>query len=290
MTTINTDTVSATRNENLPVVLYERDGRVAHITLNRPEKLNAIDEEMPKKLSDAVTQANNDDEVHVIILSGAGRSFCSGYDLEIYGERLRPCQGSQQMPWDPTTDYRWMHDNTACFMSLWRSFKPVICKVHGYALAGGSDIALCSDIIIMAEDAIIGYPPARVWGCPSTAMWVYRLGAERAKRFLLTGDVITGVEALRIGLVSDAVPLKDLDDTVNKIALRMASIPKNQLMMQKMMVNQAYENMGLATTQMIAILFDGIARHTPEGVLFKSRMEDVGFKQAVKERDSGNSI
>lgn len=273
-----------------PAVLYERDGRLARITLNRPDKLNAINDDMPRELRDAVALANDDDDVHVIVLAGAGRAFCSGYDLELYAERPRPCRGSQAMPWDPMIDYRWMSETNSFFMSLWRSLKPVICRVHGYAFAGGSDIALCSDLIIMAEDAKIGYPPARVWGCPTTAMWVYRVGAERAKRLLLTGDVIDGVEAARIGLVSQAVPLHDLDEAVNSLALRIASVPKNQLIMQKLMVNQAYENMGLATTQMIATLFDGISRHTPEGVRFKARAEDVGFKQAVKERDSGEAI
>jgi enoyl-CoA hydratase len=175
-------------------------------------------------------------------------------------------------------------------MSLWRSLKPVVCKVHGYAVAGGSDIALCSDLVIMAEDAQIGYPPARVWGCPTTAMWVFRVGAERAKRLLLTGDLISGAEAMRIGLVSEAVPAAELDKAVERLASRMAGIPKNQLMMQKLMVNQAYENMGLATTQMLATLFDGITRHTPEGVAFKARAEEVGFKQAVLERDGGAPI
>ncbi|MCK6591907.1 MAG: crotonase/enoyl-CoA hydratase family protein, partial [Polyangiaceae bacterium] len=233
---------------NTGVVLYERDGRIGRITLNRPDKLNAINEELPVELRSAVEEANADDAVHVIVLSGAGRAFCSGYDLELYAEAPGPNPGSQEMPWDPMVDYRTMSSKTACFMSLWRSFKPVICKVHGYAVAGGSDIALCSDIVIMAEDARIGYPPARVWGCPTTAMWVYRVGAERAKRLLLTGDLISGAEAFRIGLISQAAPAADLDLAVEKLAARMAGIPKNQLMMQKLMVNQAFENMGLSTT------------------------------------------
>lgn len=273
---------------NTGVVLYERDGRIGRITLNRPDKLNAINEELPVELRSAVEEANADDAVHVIVLSGAGRAFCSGYDLELYAEVPGPNPGSQEMPWDPMVDYRTMSSKTACFMSLWRSFKPVICKVHGYAVAGGSDIALCSDIVIMAEDARIGYPPARVWGCPTTAMWVYRVGAERAKRLLLTGDLISGAEAFRIGLISQAAPAADLDLAVEKLAARMAGIPKNQLMMQKLMVNQAFENMGLSTTQMIATLFDGIARHTPEGVAWKTRAEEVGFKQAVRERDEAD--
>ena len=278
------------RTEGPPVVLYEREGRIARVTLNRPEKLNAINDDLPRQLSAAIARANRDNDVHTIVLSGAGRAFCSGYDLELYAEQPRPCPGSQDMPWDPMIDYSWMSENTAFFMSIWRSLKPVICKVHGYAVAGGSDMALCSDIIIMAEDAQIGYPPARVWGCPTTAMWVFRVGAERAKRLLLTGDLINGVEAARIGLVSQAVPSSDLDSVVNDFALHVARVPKNQLMMQKLAINQAYENMGLSTTQLIANLFDGIARHTPEGIAFKKRAEELGFKEAVKQRDSEDSI
>ncbi len=271
-------------------VLYARDGRIARITLNRPEKLNAIDDEMPRALRAAVEEAGRQDGVHVIVLAGAGRAFCAGYDLERYAEQPGPQPWSQAMPWDPMLDYRGMSENTTCFMSLWRSPKPVICKVQGYAVAGGSDIALCADVVIMAEDARIGYPPARVWGCPTPAMWVYRVGAERAKRLLLTGDLITGAEAARIGLVSEAVPAGDLDAAVERLAARMAGVPRNQLMMQKLVINQAYDNMGLATTQLVATLFDGITRHTPEGVAFKTRCEQVGFKQAVRERDSGQPI
>ncbi len=274
----------------MAVVRYERDGRLARITLNRPEKLNAIDDAMPRELAAAVAEANGDGGVHVIVLAGAGRAFCAGYDLELYAERRGHRRWSQAMPWDPTLDYQGMSENTQCFMSLWRSLTPVICKVHGYAVAGGSDIALCADLVVMAEDARIGYPPARVWGCPTTAMWVYRVGAERAKRLLLTGDLITGRDAARIGLVSDAVDATELDAAVERLAQRMAGVPRNQLILQKLMVNQAYENMGLASTQLIATLFDGITRHTPEGLGFKQRAEEAGWKQAVRERDSGEPI
>jgi enoyl-CoA hydratase len=194
------------------------------------------------------------------------------------------------MPWDPMVDFRMMFKNTQDFMSLWRSYKPTIAKVRGFAVAGGSDIALCCDFVVMAEDARIGYPPARVWGCPTTAMWIYRLGAEKAKRMLLTGDLVSGTEAKDMGLVLDAVPEQDLDAAVDRLAARIEGIPRNQLMMQKLMINQAYENMGLSNTQMVATLFDGITRHSPEGMWFKQRAEEVGFHQAVKERDSGAPI
>jgi enoyl-CoA hydratase len=194
------------------------------------------------------------------------------------------------MPWDPMQDYRIMKGYTDDMFSLWRSYKPTICKVHGYAVAGGSDIALCADIVVMAENARIGYMPARVWGCPTTAMWVYRLGAEKAKRMLLTGDTVDGRQAKEMGLVYDAVPAKKLDAAVDALAARMSGVPKNQLMMQKLMINQAYENMGIANTQMMATLFDGITRHSPEGVWFKQYAEAHGFHAAVAWRDSGKPI
>jgi enoyl-CoA hydratase len=271
----------------MPRVLYDKDGRIARITLNRPEVLNAIDDELPAELEAAVERANADAGVHVILLAGAGAAFCAGYDLSFYAQAKGTNIGVQEMPWDPMRDYAMMMRNTERFMSLFRSHRPVICKVHGFAVAGGSDIALCSDLVVMSEDAKIGYMPARVWGCPTTAMWVYRLGAEKAKRMLFTGDVIDGREAERIGLVLRAVPPADLDATVEMLAERMASVPVNQLMMQKLMINQAYENMGMRTTQMVATIFDGITRHSPEGVAFKRRAETVGWKQAVRERDLG---
>ena len=269
-------------------LLYEVRDRIALLTLNRPERLNAIGERTGRDLREAVARANADDAVHVIVLRGAGRAFCAGYDLKDFAEGDTPW--NQDMPWDPTVDFRMMKQNTDDFMSLWRSYKPTIAQVHGYAVAGGSDIALCCDLAVMAEDAKIGYPPARVWGCPTTAMWVYRLGAEKAKRMLLTGDLVDGREAKAMGLVLDAVPAERLEARVLELARRMAGVPKNQLMMQKLMVNQAYDNMGLATTQMFATLFDGITRHSPEGVWFREYAAARGFHEAVRLRDSGEPI
>lgn len=268
---------------------YGVEGRIATITLNRPERLNAIDEYMPSEIRSAVETAQADRKVHVVVVTGAGRSFCSGYDLKEYAE-APDAPYSQDMPWDPMLDFEMMFANTQDFMSLWRSSKPTIAKVRGFAVAGGSDIALACDLVVMASDARIGYPPARIWGCPTTAMWVYRLGPERAKRMLFTGDLISGNEAAEMGLVLEAVPENQLDERVAALADRMAGVPRNQLMMQKLMVNQALENMGLASTQMLATLFDGVTRHSPEGVWFKQRAEEVGFQEAVRERDSGDPI
>ena len=222
-------------------VIYRRSGRVARITLNRPEVFNAIDDEMPGALSAAAAAANADPEVHVIVLSGAGKAISAGYDLSFYAEDDGADEVTQPMPWDPLKDYAFMRRNTEHFMSLWHSAKPVISKVQGYAVTGGSDIALCCDCEVIGENTKIGYTPARVWGCPRTAMWVYRVGAEQAKRMLLPGDKIDGREAACMGLVMQAVPAADLDAAVEDLTARMVSVPINQLTMQKMGINQAIE-------------------------------------------------
>lgn len=265
--------------------------RIARITLNRPERLNAIDERMPAEIRRAVERANDDDAVHVIVLAGAGRSFCAGYDLQAFAEGVvdHPCQ-QERTPWDPMLDYRTMKRFTDDFMSLWHSHKPTIAQVHGHAVAGGSDIALCCDLLVMADDARIGYMPARVWGCPTTAMWAYRLGPMRAKRMLFTGDTIDGATAKAWGLATDSVPAEQLAGAVNALAARIAGVPRGQLMMHKLVVNQMLESTGLEQSQMFATLFDGITRHDPEGMWFRRRAQLHGYRDAVAWRDSGRPI
>jgi enoyl-CoA hydratase len=270
-------------------LMYDVRDAKAYLTLNRPDRLNAIDDVMPGEIRAAVEQANADEAVRVIVVQGAGRAFCAGYDLKQFAEGDVGDRWRSTHPWDPVRDYREMRRNTDDFFTLWRSLKPTIAKVHGHAVAGGSDIALSCDLLVMADDARIGYPPARVWGCPTTAMWVYRLGAERAKRMLLTGDTIDGTTAAAWGL-GEAVPAADLDGAVEELADRIAGVPINQLVMQKLMINQAYDNMGLQGTQLLATLFDGITRHSPEGVWFKDLAEREGFHAAVQWRDSGRRI
>ena len=270
-------------------ITYDVRDAKAYLTLNRPDRLNAIDDVMPGEIRAAVEQANADDDVRVIVVSGAGRAFCAGYDLKEYAEGEAGDRWRNTTPWDPVRDYREMRRNTDDFFTLWRSLKPTIAKVHGYAVAGGSDIALCCDLIVIADDARIGYPPARVWGCPTTAMWVYRVGAERAKRMLLTGDTIDGATAALWGL-GESVPAADLDEAVEKLADRIAGVPINQLVMQKLMINQAYDNMGLHGTQILATVFDGITRHSPEGRWFQQLAAEQGFHAAVEWRDSGRPI
>ena len=278
------------RGPTFSTLTYAVDERIATITLNRPERLNAINGAMPGEIRAAVEAANADDAVHVIVLKGAGKAFCAGYDLKEYAEGDKTNVYTQAMPWDPMVDYKFMKKNTEDFMSLWRSYKPTIAKVHGYAAAGGSDIATCCDFIVMEDKARIGYMPVRVWGCPTPAMWVYRLGAMRAKRMMLTGDLIDGKTALEWGLATAIAPLAKLDAAVAKLADRMAGVPKNQLMMHKLVINQAIEHMGLEQTQMFATVFDGITRHSPEGLWFKRYAEAYGFPAAVEWRDSGRPL
>jgi len=266
-------------------ILYSASDRIARITLNRPERLNAITATLTAELRKAVEAANDDPNVRVIVLSGAGRAFCAGYDLDWGTKAEDATQKAMAGNWDPVRDYVGMSRNVRAFMSLWQSPKPVIAQVHGWCVGGGTDMALCSDLIYMADDAQVGYPPARIWGEPTTVMWVYRLGLEHAKRLMLTGQSLSGREAERLGLASAAVPADLLEATVNEVAERLAAIPTNQLMMSKLLVNQAYENMGLRTTQMLGTVFDGIARHTPEGIAWRDDAMRDGFREAVRRRD-----
>lgn len=272
----------------------DKDGanpRIARLLLNRPERLNAIDDAMPREIRAAVEWANTDEEVHVIVVEGAGKGFCGGYDLSLFAEGHidHPCQ-QERDPWDPMVDYAFMKRNTEDLMSLWRSSKPTIAKVHGHAVAGGSDIALCCDLLVMAEDARIGYMPTRVWGCPTTAMWTYRLGPTRAKQLMFTGDTIDGRTAAAWGLANDAVPADQLGGAVMQLAARIAGVPRSHLAMHKQVVNQVLLTMGLEQSQSLATLFDGITRHNPEGLWFRRYAQAEGFKAAVQWRDSGRPI
>jgi len=265
--------------------------RIARLTLNRPERLNAIGADMPREIREAVRWAEDDDEVHVIVLAGAGRAFCAGYDLQDFGSGRteHPCQ-QEATPYDAMTDYAAMKGYTEDFMSLWRCRKPTIAQVHGHAVAGGSDIALCCDLLVMAEDARIGYMPTRVWGCPTTAMWTYRVGPMRAKQLMFTGDTLDGRTAADWGLATQAVPLADLASATTALALRIAGVPHAHLAMHKLVVNQAMLSMGLEQTQMFATMFDGATRHNPEGLWFRRHAQVHGFKAAVEWRDSGRPI
>jgi enoyl-CoA hydratase len=279
---------------------YEVTGRIGRITLDRPERGNGITLEMPRELAQCVEQANLDPAVHVIALAGAGKGFCGGYDLVESAEGSFDRGGPDGSPvdpariaanhdpegtWDPVVDFQMMSRNVRGFMSLFHSEKPVVCKVHGFCVAGGTDMALCSDLLVIADDARIGYPPARVWGVPTTALWAHRIGPERAKRLLFTGDLLTGAQAHEWGLAVEAPPAAKLDQRFEELLERIALTPVNQLVMMKLLVNQALYSQGLHTTQVLGTLFDGVARHTEEGFAFQSRAAESGWAEAVRERD-----
>jgi enoyl-CoA hydratase len=264
-------------------LLVESADGVATFTLNRPDRLNAVTPEMIDALDAALAAAQADGAIRVIRLRGAGRAFCAGYDLE-WGSAVME-DVDRAGPWDPMADYALMSRFVNSYMSLWRSPKPVVAQVHGVCIGGGSDLALCSDLIVCAADARIGYPPARVWGSPTTAMWFYRLGLERAKRLLLTGDPIDGTTAAEWGFASAAYPEDDLDAATLALCRRVARLPSNQLHMMKLLVNTAVEQMGLFTTQTLGTLLDGSARHTPEGTAF-SHDAATDLRRAITDRDA----
>ncbi len=289
--------------QTLTTLTYARTGRIARITLNRPERGNGITLDMPREITACVEQANLDPNVHVIALAGNGKGFCGGYDLVASAERMdlgahgdlpegSPLDPAVQMQnhdpravWDPMLDHAMMSRNVRGFMSLFWSEKPVVCKVQGFCVAGGTDMALCSDLLVIEDTAKIGYPPARVWGVPTTALWMARLGVERAKRLLFTGDCLSGKEAVAWGLGVEAPPADQLDARFEALLARIAQMPINQLTMMKLLTNQTIAAQGLHATQTLGVVFDGIARHTREGFAFQQRAAEVGFKQAVRERD-----
>ncbi|HEY6781213.1 MAG TPA: crotonase/enoyl-CoA hydratase family protein [Thermoleophilaceae bacterium] len=269
-------------------LLYATDGAIATITLNRPDALNTIVPPMPDEVEAAVTAAVHDTAVKVIVLRGAGRAFCAGYDF-----------GGGFHHWDEqlTTDGRWNPGKdfiaatapalapTQKLMSIWRSPKPVIAQVHGWCVGGGSDFALCADLVIASEDARIGTPYSRMWGAYLSGMWIYRLGLAKAKHYALTGRPLSGVEAAEVELINEAVPFAELEATVRARAEELASLPGAQLAAMKLMVNQAYENMGLASTQTLGPILDGIMRNIPEAERFIERAEAEGVPAVVAERD-----
>jgi enoyl-CoA hydratase len=289
--------------DDLRTITYEVADRVARITLDRPERGNGLTPTLIRELETCVERADLDPQVHVILLAGNGKGFCGGYDLVDSAEGMgrfgddRSVVGTPLDPkviaanhdpagtWDPMVDHAMMSRNVRAFMSLFHASTPVVCKVHGFCVAGGTDLALCSDLLIIAEDAKIGYPPARVWGSPTTSLWAYRLGPQRAKRLLFTGDSLSGAEALEWGLAVEAPPADELDARTETLVERIARMPLNQLQMMKLLVNQSLYSQGLHATQLIGTLFDGITRHTAEGYAFQQRAASVGFREAVRERD-----
>jgi enoyl-CoA hydratase len=267
----------------------ETKNGVGHVVLTRAAEYNTITPALRDELAAAIDELERDDDVHVILLRAEGPAFCAGYGLDwsTVGQARedREAGEGQRRVWDSVSDLRMMGRFVDTYLKLWYAKKPTIAAVQGWCVGGGTDMVLCADIILAAEGATFGYPPSRVWGTPTTAMWVYRMGLERAKRYLLTGDEIRAPKAAEIGLILETVADEKLLEHATAFAERMARVPTNQLIMLKLLCNQTAENMGMASTRTLGVLFDGIARHTQEGLDFVGRAGDVGFRQAVRERD-----
>jgi len=278
-----------------PVVNYEEKGSVAVITLNRPEKMNTLTEAVVAGIADGIDEATASRPVRSVILRGEGRTLSGGYDLtpsgaddptEPWGSPFdAPGPEAREGAWDPVRDMQFMGHNVKRFMKIWECPKPVLGQIHGWAVGGATDLVLCCDLLFMADDAHIGYAPSRIFGTPTTMMWVYRLGLEHAKQFLLSGDAIDADTAHRIGLVAYVHPAAELETAIEEYARRFEHIPANQLALNKLLINQAYENMGLRTSQLLGTFFDGVTRHTEEAYRWVESFEEKGFRQVIAERD-----
>ncbi|WP_454231776.1 crotonase/enoyl-CoA hydratase family protein [Mycolicibacterium fortuitum] len=288
--------------DTLSTMTYEVTDRIARITFNRPEKGNSIVADTPVELQSLVERADLDPNVHVILVSGRGEGFCAGFDLSAYADGTGEAGGGRyegtvlsgrtqainhlpDQPWDPMVDYQMMSRFVRGFSSLMHCDKPTVVKIHGYCVAGGTDIALHADQVIAASDAKIGYPPMRVWGVPAAGLWAHRSGDQRAKRLLFTGDCITGAQAAEWGVAVEAPEPEDLDERTERLVARIAAMPVNQLIMAKLACNSALLQQGVATSRMVSTVFDGIARHTPEGHAFVADAVEHGFREAVRHRD-----
>ncbi len=276
----------------MDVVLYEETDGIAIITINRPEKKNTLTDAVIGGIADGIDAATASADVAAIVLRGRGDTLTAGYDLTAHLEgatwsEVYDAQGPEPRDgaWDPVRDYQFMGNNVRRFMKIWECPKPVLGEIRGWAVGGATDLVLCADLLYMATDAHIGYAPSRIYGAPTTMMWVYRLGLEHAKQFLLTGRAIDAQTAHRIGLVSEICEPDELSAHVEAEARRFTNIPGNQLALNKLLVNQAFENMGLRTSQMLGTFFDGVSRHTEEAYRWVESFDEKGFRQVIRERD-----
>lgn len=267
-------------------VLYSKQNGIATITLNRPQKANTLRFELIRAMGDCLAAANRDPSVKVIVLAGAGDNFCGGFD---FSGGLEHYEAIMEEGYDPGRDVQMVVDQYQSyipeFMGLWRGSKPTIAKVQGYCVGGGSELALCADLVVASDCARFGTPYARVWGCHLSGMWVYRLGLAKAKYYALTGEWVSGKQAVEMELINFSYPLEQLDARVQALAEKLTQIPLTQLISMKLIVNQAYDNMGLQSTQTLGPILDGIMRNTPEGREFVRTTQAQGVQEAIKQRD-----
>ncbi len=266
-------------------IKYEASGGIARVILNRPEKLNALSQQLQSELIECLTNADEDPDIRVITLRGAGRAFCAGYDIT-------PPQSDEDREITEArrgnirSDMQRLQKTARLMTSIFDLSKPVIAGIHGHVIAGGTDLALHCDIIIAAEDANIGFPPVRSMGTPPTHMWTYMVGPQWAKWFMLTGETISGKEASDIGLVWKSVPAEGLDATVEDLATKMAKIPWEMLAANKSIVNKALDLMGRNMMQVIAAETDAVSHQSPIVKEFNEISSQQGLKAALEWRDS----
>ena len=272
---------------DVTAIRIEDDGGVRRLVFCRPEEFNTITTELRDELGRALDDADRDKDVKVVLLAAEGRAFCAGFGLDWSTLAQADESSERQRVWDSVADVQMIGTFGRTFAKLHEISKPTIAAVQGWCIAGGTDMVLNADLIVAGESARFGYPPARVWGVPEAPwVWVARLGLERAKRYLFTGDEITGPEAAELGLVLECVPDDELDDRATALAHRMALLPLNQLQMMKWMLNDvARHQYQPDTSRLLGFLFDGVARHTQEGLDFVARAQEIGWRDAVRERD-----
>jgi enoyl-CoA hydratase len=281
----------ADRADPASETLYEERDGIAVIAINRPDRKNTLTNAVIQGVADGIDRASRSKAVAAIVLRGVGDTFTAGYDLTANRRDWDTPYGAPDIDtrpgaWDPVRDMQFMGSNVRRFMRIWECPKPVLGEIRGWAIGGATDLALCCDLLYMASDAHIGYAPSRIYGTPTTMLWVYRLGLEHCKQFLLTGRAIDAPTAFRIGLVSQIVEPDRLAAHVEEEARRFRHIPANQLALNKLLINQAFENMGLRTTQLFGTLFDGITRHTEEAYRWVESFDEKGFRQVIRDRDA----
>lgn len=262
----------------------ETDQGVRSIVLTRAAEYNTITPDLRDELGAAIDEADADPDVRVMLLRAEGPAFCAGYGLG-WSTEAQAAEKNAERVWDTVADMAGIGSFVDVYLKLWYARKPTVAAVQGWCIGGGTDMVLCADMIVAGEGAKFGYPPSRVWGVPTSAMWVYRLGFQQAKRYLLTGDEIPAARAVELGLALEAVPDDQLAEHAFALAARMAQLPTNQLIMLKALCNEPAENMGLASNRRLGTIFDGVARHTQEGLDFAASAESIGFREAVRERD-----
>lgn len=269
-------------DQTFDMLLVEQIDRVLRITINRPERRNALNRAVQTDLIAAVEGAASDPSVHAVIIRGAGKAFCSGYDVTPAGEAGHDAGAQASLPRRAVETLAMARG----WSRIWNAPVAVIAQVHGHCLAGGTDLALHCDLVVTAEDAVLGFPALRMGGTPPTNMWLYHVSQQWAKRLLFTGDTFTGRMAEKIGFALEAVPADRLDDHVLALATRIAAMGRDIVAINKHVLNRGVDLMGRALMQDIAAPMDSIANMAPEMGAFQARAAEIGLAAAFKERDA----